>query len=114
MSMGMMQQPGIYGGMPMYSQQAPTQSDLKGKGKAVETEDTTYELQTRFEEQFRLHDEQDEAETVEEEINRLDERLMDSETGLGDFESIWKGIQNGEAAMRSMPDEDLISNGATG
>lgn len=107
MSMGMMQQPGIYGGMPMYSQQAPTQSDLKGKGKAVETEDTTYELQTRFEEQFRLHDEQDEAETVEEEINRLDERLMDSETGLGDFESIWKGIQNGEAAMRSMPDEDL-------
>ncbi|KAF3769247.1 TPR-like protein [Cryphonectria parasitica EP155] len=109
MSMGMMQQ-GMYGGMPMYSQQqqqAPAQqnyqTDVKGKGKEVDTQ----ELQTRFEEQFKLHDEHDESLAMEEELNQMDEKLMESETGFGDFESIWKGIQEGEAAMRSMPDDDL-------
>ncbi|ROV87766.1 hypothetical protein VSDG_09721 [Cytospora chrysosperma] len=110
MSMGMMQQPSMYGGMSMYSQQGPMQAeqtDIKGKGKAVETEELTHELQTRFEEQFKLHDEQDEAQAVDEELNRMDEKMMESETGLGDFESIWKGIQDGEAAMRTVPDQDL-------
>lgn len=106
MSMGMMSQP-MYGGMPMYSQQAPVQpsyeTDVKGKGKEMDTQ----ELQTQFEEQFRLHDEQDESLAMEEELNQMDEKLMESETGFGDFESIWKGIQDGEAAMRGMPDEDL-------
>lgn len=111
MSMGMMSQ-GMYGGgMPMYSQQQHQQQpqqnfetgDVKGKGKEVDTQ----ELQTRFEEQFRLHDEQEEELAVEAELNRLDEKMMENETGFGDFESIWKGIQEGEAAMRNMPDEDL-------
>lgn len=107
MMMGSMQQ-GMYGGgMPMYAQQSSAQqnyqADLKGKGKEVDTQ----ELQTRFEEQFKLHDEQDESWAMEEELNQMDEKLMESETGFGDFESIWKGIQEGEAAMRSMPDEDL-------
>lgn len=108
MSMGMMGQ-GMYGGMPMYSQQTPMQhdyqTDVKGKGKEKEVD--TQELQTRFEEQFKLHDELDEALAMENELNQMDEKLMESETGFGDFESIWKGIQDGEAAMRSMPDEDL-------
>lgn len=110
MSMGMMSQ-GMYGGgMSMYSQPQHQQSqqnfetgDVKGKGKEVDTQ----ELQTRFEEQFRLHDEQEEELAVEAELNRMDEKMMESETGFGDFESIWKGIQEGEAAMRNMPDEDL-------
>lgn len=108
MSMGMMQQPGMYGGMPMYSQQTPMETtDVKGKGKAVEAEESTHELQTRFEEQFKLHDEQDGGQALEAELNRMDDGFVESETGMGDFESIWKGIQNGEAAMRSMPDDDL-------
>lgn len=107
MGMGMMGG-GMYGGMPMYAQQQNSmrqdfQPDVKGKGKEVDTQ----ELQTRFEEQFKLHDEQDEALAMEEELNQMDEKLMESETGFGDFESIWKGIQEGEAAMRSMPGEDL-------
>lgn len=107
MGMGMLGG-GMYGGMPMYSQQQSSmrqdyQTDVKGKGKEVDTQ----ELQTRFEEQFKLHDEQDEALAMENELNQMDEKLMESETGFGDFESIWKGIQEGEAAMRSMPDEDL-------
>lgn len=109
MGMGMMGQ-GMYGGgMGMYSQQGPMQqqqdyqADVKGKGKEVDTQ----ELQTQFEEQFKLHDEQDEALAMERELNQMDEKLMDSETGFGDFESIWKGIQEGEAAMRDMPNEDL-------
>ncbi|KUI67423.1 Peroxisomal targeting signal receptor [Cytospora mali] len=108
MSMGMMQQPGMYGGgIPMYSQQAPMEADVKGKGKAVEIEESTHELQTRFEEQFKLHDEQDEAQALEAELNRMDEGMVESETGFGDLESIWKGMQNGEAANRSMVDDDL-------
>ncbi|KUI62310.1 Peroxisomal targeting signal receptor [Cytospora mali] len=108
MSMGMMQQPGMYGGgMPMYSQQAPMGADVKGKGKAVEIEDSTHELQTRFEEQFKLHDEQDEAQAMEAELNRMDEEMVESETGFGDLESIWKGMRNGEVANRSMADDDL-------
>lgn len=93
--------------MGMYSQQTPMQQDysqdVKGKGKEVDTQ----ALQSQFEEQFKLHDEQDEAQAMEAELNQMDEKLMESETGFGDFESIWKGIQEGEAAMRTMPDEDL-------
>lgn len=107
-SMGMMQSPGMYGGMSMYSQQAPIQADAKGKGKAVETEESTQELQKRFEEQFNLHEEtEDGVEEIERELNTMDEKLMGSETGFGDFESIWKGIQDNEAAMRDMPEQDL-------
>lgn len=108
MGMGMMGS-GMYGGgMGMYSQQTPmqqdySQADVKGKGKEVDTQ----ALQYQFEEQFKLHDEQDEAMAMEAELNQMDEKLMESETGFGDFESIWKGIQEGEAAMRTMPDEDM-------
>lgn len=110
MSMGMMSG-GLYGGgMSMYSQPQQRQQqnfeagDIKGKGKEVDTQ----ELQTRFEEQFRLHDEQQEQSAVEAELDDLEKPMYNlEETGFGDFESIWKGIQDGEAAMRNMPDEDL-------
>lgn len=110
MSMGMMSG-GLYGGgMSMYSQPQQRQqqnfeaADIKGKGKEVDTQ----ELQTRFEEQFRLHDEQQEQSAVEAELDDLEKPMYNlEETGFGDFESIWKGIQDGEAAMRNMPDEDL-------
>lgn len=102
---------GMYsgGGMGMYAQQQTpmqqnySQADVKGKGKEVDTQ----ELQTQFEEQFKLHEEQDEAMAMEGELDQMDEQMMESETGFGDFESIWKGIQEGEAAMRTMPNEDL-------
>lgn len=106
MGMGMMGA-GMHAGIPLYSQQSSLRQDYqtggKGKGKEVDPQ----ELQTRFEEQFKLHDEQDEALAMENELNQMDEKLIESETGFGDFESIWKGIQEGEATMRSMPDEDL-------
>lgn len=112
MSMGMMQG-GMYGGgmQSMYAppmQQQQQGGDVKGKGKEVDTQD----LQTMFEEQFRLHEEQqqDESMAMEEELDQMDEKMMESETGFGDFESIWKGIQDGEAAMRNLPDEDVDFN----
>lgn len=83
------------------------QTDVKGKGKIVELDDHQWEEQFA---QIELQDKQareDESLAMEPELNKLDEKILESETGFGDFESIWRGIQNENDAMRSMADDDL-------
>lgn len=97
----------------MYHQHQPQhhmsdqQTDVKGKGKIVELDDHQWEEQFA---QIELQDKQareDESLAMEPELNKLDEKILESETGFGDFESIWRGIQNENEAMRSMSDDDL-------
>ncbi|AEO65399.1 fefaab9c-00a8-4a13-9342-aa3518c852c6 [Thermothielavioides terrestris] len=126
-SAGMLAQshiPGALGGMshpmmmrpmfqPMYGPQmhiAPRQpqqeAEGKGKGKVVELDESQWEEQFR---QMELHDrqlreEQDEAQAMERELDRMDEKLLHSETGYGDLESIWRGIQAEREAMNELDD----------
>ncbi|KAK3986928.1 peroxisomal targeting signal 1 receptor encoded by the pex5 protein [Cladorrhinum sp. PSN332] len=101
MSYGMMQRP-MYQPMfnpQMHMAQPPMQQqevEGKGKDKVVELDENKWEEQFK---QMELHDqklresEQDEAAAMEPELNQMDEKLMRSETGYGDLESIWRGIQ---------------------
>ncbi|KAI2628928.1 tetratricopeptide [Xylaria nigripes] len=79
----------------------------KGKGKLVELDDSQWEEQFK---QLEIQDqhtkEQDEAAALEPELNKLDERVLESETNFGDFESIWKGIQAERAASKEAVDEE--------
>ncbi|KAI0203854.1 tetratricopeptide [Astrocystis sublimbata] len=112
MGMGMgMNHMGMNYGM-MHSQQPAglsTESVVegKGKGKLVELDDQQWEEQFR---QLELQDsqaqEQDEAAALEPELNKLDEKILESETNYGDFESIWKGIQAERAAAKEAVDEE--------
>ena len=101
---------GMYSG-PMY-QQAPqqpmeTMDQGKGKGKLVELDDQQWEEQFK---QLELQDaqaqNQDEAQALEPELNKMDEQVLESETNFGDFESIWKGIQDEKAAAKDAIDEE--------
>ncbi|KAL7628594.1 Peroxisomal membrane signal receptor PTS1 [Parahypoxylon ruwenzoriense] len=102
---------GMYGG-PMY-RPAPQQpmervEQDKGKGKLVELDDQQWEEQFK---QLELQDkeaqEEDEAAALEPELNKLDEKILESETNeFGDFESIWRGIRAEEAAAKGDLDEE--------
>lgn len=107
------------GGMynsPMYhpAQQQPHQQPLgtmdqgKGKGKLVELDDQQWEEQFKqLELQDKQASEQDEAQALEPELNKLDEKILESETNeFGDFESIWRGIQAEKAAAKEALDEE--------
>jgi peroxin-5 len=129
---GMMSQPqmpmmmGGMGGMsygmsrpmfqPMYNpqmqmaHQQPQQQQFEGKGKGKEK---VVELdENKWEEQFKqmelhdrqLHDGKDEALAMEPELDQMDEKLLHSETGYGDLESIWRGIQAEQDAMKELDD----------
>lgn len=88
---------------PMQHQQQPQQED-KGKGKMIELDDE------HWEEQFKQIDlqghELEEALAAEPELDQMD-RLVESETNYGDFESIWRGIQAETEAAREIDDEIL-------
>jgi len=114
MSYGMMQRPMF---QPMYAGAGPMQQmahhhpqqqevEGKGKGKVVELDENKWEEQFQ---QMELHDRQlreetDEARAMEPELDQMDEKLLHSETGYGDLESIWRGIQAEQAAMKEMDD----------
>ena len=114
MSYGMMPRPmyhqpmpGMYGPqtqMPHHQQQEP---EGKGKEKVVELDDTKWEEQFA---QMELHDqvarEPDEAQAMERELNEMDEKLLESETGYGDLESIWRGIQAEKDALKDLDAEE--------
>lgn len=97
---------------PMYQQPqqtGPMMADAKGKGKLVELDDSKWEEQFA---QIALEDQQAQTEdqqnkTVEAELNKLDEHILESETNeFGDFESIWRGIQAEKAQTQEGLDED--------
>jgi len=112
MNYGMMSRPVYQPMAPMYGAQAQVphqqqqqqEPEGKGKGKVVELDDTKWEEQFA---QIELHDKElrevDEAKAMEPELNEMDEKLLHSETGYGDLESIWRGIQ---AERESMNDYD--------
>ncbi|KAL2269749.1 hypothetical protein VTJ83DRAFT_1933 [Remersonia thermophila] len=78
----------------------------KGKGKVVELDDKTWEEQFRkmeLQDKEQRGDEakEDEALAMERELDQMDEKLAEhSETGYGDLESIWRGIQAEREAMK--------------
>lgn len=114
MSYSMMSRPGfqpMYGPQMQMAQQQPQQQEVQGKGKekVVELDENKWEEQFK---QMELHDrelresvaEKDEALAMEPELDKMDEKLLHSETGYGDLESIWRGIQAEREAMKEMDD----------
>ncbi|KAI1099407.1 TPR-like protein [Jackrogersella minutella] len=101
------------GGMPMHHplaarqqfQERVEQDKGKGKEKVVELDDQQWEEQFK---QLELQDKDgDEAAALEPELNKLDEKILESETNeFGDFESIWRGIRAEEAAAKETLDEE--------
>ncbi|KAK0718762.1 hypothetical protein B0T21DRAFT_395754 [Apiosordaria backusii] len=115
MSYSMMQRPmyqPMFGGQmhmahqPLQQHQQPV-VEGKGKGKVVELDESKWEEQFK---QMELHDrqlretEKDEALAMEPELNKMDEGLLHSETGYGDLESIWRGIQAEQAQLKELDD----------
>ncbi|KAK3363015.1 hypothetical protein B0T25DRAFT_468648 [Lasiosphaeria hispida] len=114
MSYGMMQRPmyqpmtsmyGQQGRMQPPQQQQEPEGKGKGKDKVIELNDTKWEEQFA---QMELHDQDtkpDEALAMEPELNAMDEQLH-SETGHGDFESVWRGVQAEREAMADLDVEE--------
>jgi peroxin-5 len=100
-----------YGGMDM---QQPLERVSNGKGKArmVELDDSNWEAQ--FAEMELSHHDQDTLSekanmAMEAELNDID-RSVESETNyLGDFESVWRGVE-AEQASRQMADDGTFDN----
>lgn len=117
--MGMMNGMGMnygMGGMGMHHpmaarqqfQERVEQDKGKGKEKVVELDDQQWEEQFK---QLELQEKEtkdvDEAAALEPELNKLDEKILESETNeFGDFESIWRGIRAEEAANKEIVDEE--------
>ncbi|KAK3395711.1 hypothetical protein B0T20DRAFT_43772 [Sordaria brevicollis] len=106
MNYNMMQRPmyqpmvGMHG--PQMHNLQPVQAEGKGKGKVVELD------QNKWEEHFaQLEINGDEARAMEPELNKMDEALLHSETGAGDLESIWRGIQAERDAMKELDEIDV-------
>lgn len=108
----------MYGPAPQMhmAQQQPQQDvDAKGKGKekVVELDDNKWEEQFK---QMELHDRQlresaadkDEALAMEPELDKMDKELH-SETGFGDLEAIWRGIQAERQANQELDDIEDFS-----
>jgi len=96
---------------PLYGRAQPLQqeTDDKGKGKAkvVELDDHAWEEQfAQIELQEKQAGDDEEALAMEPELNKMDQAILESETGFGDLESIWNGIQAEKAAMRGVHDSD--------
>jgi peroxin-5 len=103
MNMPMYQQPLHHASHPLQR----VREEEKGKGKAIELDDE------KWEEQFAALDledgeKADEAAAIEKELEDLDMGIQSETNELGDFESIWKGIQAETAASRSMIDDQTF------
>ncbi|KAB5581115.1 hypothetical protein GE09DRAFT_949471 [Coniochaeta sp. 2T2.1] len=92
----------MYGGQQSYNPMQQNQQDnqdVKGKGKVVELDDHQWEEQFA---QIELQDRQQDENLA---ADQMDEQLH-SETGMGDLESIWRGIQAENAALRDLDEEE--------
>lgn len=86
----------------------------KGKEKILELDDNQWEEQFAKIELENKQVEEDESLAMEPELNKMDEELLESETGFGDFESIWNGIQAGNADMADLTQFWETSNARLG
>lgn len=98
----------MYNSPSVLSRQNGQTADVKGKGKVVELDDHQWEeqfAQIELQDKARQQQQEDENLAAEPELNAMDEAaLHGSETGMGDLESIWRGIQAEQAAMRDLDD----------
>ncbi|KAI4869269.1 TPR-like protein [Hypoxylon rubiginosum] len=95
---------------PMSRQTPQIMNQDKGKGKERVTELNDQQWEEQFK-QLELQDKEstevDEAAALEPELNKLDEKILESETNeFGDFESIWRGIKADEALNKEGLDEE--------
>lgn len=95
---------------PMAHQTPEMMNQDKGKGKerVAELDDQQWEEQFK---QLELQDKEaagvDEAAALEPELNKLDEKILESETNeFGDFESIWRGIRAEQDANKERLDQE--------
>ena len=89
----------MYSGPGMYS--PPIMTDLKGKSKMVELDDTKWEEQFRAFEDSMKDDEANKA--IDDELN-----AQESEQFFGDFQSIWNGIRAEDAEKLAAGDTDFL------
>jgi peroxin-5 len=89
----------MYSGPGMYS--PPLMTDLKGKSRMVELDDSKWEEQFRALEDSMKDDEANKA--IENELN-----AQESEQFFGDFQSIWNGIRAEEAEKLGDGDIDFM------
>ncbi|KAH7372366.1 hypothetical protein BKA66DRAFT_468850 [Pyrenochaeta sp. MPI-SDFR-AT-0127] len=113
MGMGMMQQPYA----PQTFQQ-PMQDSDKGKGRMVELDDQDWEAQFAELEQTDQHGldalDAQANKDIEAELNEMDRSVDIDATDLGDFESIWKGIQAETEYARQLANEENFVDGHMG
>ena len=101
---------------PISSQQTRRPTLAKGKSRMVELDDQHWEKQfAQMDSVEKEHLEKQSNEAMESELNQMDEEYVqqDGETNeYGDFESIWRGIQSENEAMRNLSaEEERILNG---
>jgi peroxin-5 len=101
----------MYSGAHLNQQQQQQEPEGKGKGKVVELDDNQWEEQfAQIELQDKkLQDEvtaEDESRVMEQELDEMDKKILESETGYGDLESIWRGIQAEKAHMSGLDEEE--------
>ena len=93
-----------------------TTAQTKGKSRMVELDDRDWEKQFAKMDSTKKDELEKKAdETTESELNRMDEdyvQLGGETNEYGDFESIWRGIQSENEAMRNLStEEERILNG---
>ena len=89
--------------------QRPTEQLVNGKGKArmTELDDKNWEEQFAEMDAASQHDLDAEANAaIERELNDMDRSVLSETNVMGDFESIWRGIQAETATTRSMVDDE--------
>ncbi|KAI9802521.1 MAG: Peroxisomal membrane signal receptor PTS1 [Piccolia ochrophora] len=105
MGMGMM-------GNRSFQPQPVTAAATKGKGRMVELDDENWESQFAQIDAEGRHDLDAEANAaMERELEDMDRSVLSETNELGDFESIWRGIQAETASARGIVDENMLNEG---
>lgn len=109
---------GVGMGMPTYNamdmqQQRELGTEMKGKSRMVELDDSNWEAQ--FAEMESSHHDQDAlsdeaARAMEPELHELDRSVQPETNHHGDFESIWRGIQAERESRQMTADEAEFGN----
>lgn len=118
MGMGYMNGMGMGMGVPSYNvmgmqQQRQPETDMKGKSRMVELNDSNWEAQfaemeNSQREQDSLSEEANRA--MESELDEVDRSVQPETDHYGDFESIWRGIQAERESRQMAADEAEFGN----
>lgn len=83
------------------------QINVKGKGRMTELDDKDWEQQFKEMDAAGQRDLDAEANAaIERELNDMDRSVLSETNDIGDFESIWRGIEAETAAARSAMDDE--------